>query len=350
MLIDASELLEHVAEKTKNNEILEAPEISVTNVVRPFILSSKKLCPRDGTKLRYINYVYDSNVLLEECKQCRALWVESNHILPLAKYLKSRPELATFGEDMDRKMRHSDIEEHGLVQAPFVLSRFPIPLGDTTQALAFPWIVLSLMALQSFIFFIETFFSANKQAFLELVALIPENLWQLDNWHTLITHQLFHADLFHLIGNLFTLWIFGDNVESRFGPKLFFAFYIVSGIVAGLGASIFSVDPSIPMIGASGAISAVLGSYMVLYPKEKVRVLFLNSILGITVWKYLVLWFVFQLLPFIFEISSKEVSDISFAAHVIGFIFGFVATMWLKETKLMAREANFFKNSYLEQK
>jgi membrane associated rhomboid family serine protease len=269
--------------------------------------------------------------------------------LPLAQYLKSRPELLDLGERMDRSARHQNIHQNIVSDPRILLSDFPVPLGDTTHTLAFPWIMLSLIGLQVILFLMEVFLTSNSQVFLLSVSLIPENIRKFEDLYTLITHQLFHADLFHLFGNIFTLWIFGDNVESRMGPRVFLAFYLISGALAGICAAIFAIDPLIPMIGASGAISAVLGSYMVLYPKEKIRILFLNSIWGVTVWKYLLFWITLQLLGFITEAVTREVSSVSFVAHVFGFIFGIAATLFLKKTKMLIREVHFYENTYFKQ-
>ncbi|MBP7774670.1 rhomboid family intramembrane serine protease, partial [Candidatus Woesebacteria bacterium] len=104
------------------------------------------------------------------------------------------------------------------------------------------------------------------------------------------------------------------------------------------------------MTAASGAITALMGSYIVLYPKEKMRILFLNSIWGVTAWKYLLFWLIVQLIGFIAENATGTIYMISSATHLIGFVFGVITTLVLKEKRVLIREANFYKNTYFDQK
>ncbi len=317
MLVDASELHEHVIETTKNDKIMPAPDVNAKDLIRPFPINSKRSCPRDGAPFRCVNYGYDSNVLLEQCPVCNVLWIENTHILPLARYLKSRPELINLGEDIRKRIEHQDIEEHGLAHYPIVITKSPILLGDTAEPLSFSWVVSSLIVLQIILYF---------------------------------SHVTVAANILHLLGNLFTLWIFGDNVESRYGSKLFVVFYCLSGIVSAGIATLIFPNANTLMTAASGAITALMGSYIVLYPKEKMRILFLNSIWGVTAWKYLLFWLIVQLIGFIAENATGTIYMISSATHLIGFVFGVITTLVLKEKRVLIREANFYKNTYFDQK
>ena len=317
MLIDASELHEHVIETTKNDKIIPAAEVYARDLIKPFPMKSKRSCPRDGTPFRCVNYGYVSNVLLEQCPTCNVLWIENKQILPLAQYLKSRPELINLGEDIRKRIEHQDIEEHGLTQYPIVITRSPVLLGDTAEPLAFSWMVTSLFVSQIILFF---------------------------------SHVPVAMNVIHLLGNLFTLWIFGDNVESRFGSKLFIVFYLLSGLISAGAVVLIAPDSNFIMTAASGAITALMGSYIVLYPKEKFRILFLNSIWGVTAWKYLLFWFILQFVGFIAENVTGTFYMISSAAHLMGFVFGIITTLVLKEKRVLIREANFYKNNYFDQK
>lgn len=349
MFIDGSELHEHVTVITKDTAVEPAKEVTARNLIRPFFLLSKKRCPRDKTKLRYINYGYDSNVLLEECSTCKGLWVENNQVLPLAAYLKSNPELINLGEKIDRNVRHQDLEKTVMSDPRIILTTVPIPVGDTTNRLLAPWIVLGLILLYISLYLLQIF-SFNRDSLFLAVGLIPHTIMNGENIYTLITYQLFHANLFHLLGNICSLWIFGDNIEFRFGHWSFLFFYILAGIVSGLVAALLAIDQNIVILGSSGAIAAVLGSYMVLYPKEKIRVLFINSIWAITVWKYLLFWILLQVLGYAAEALSREVSTVSFTAHVIGFVTGISVTVLLARTRFITKEAYIFKNPYFERK
>ena len=144
---------------------------------------------------------------------------------------------------------------------------------------------------------------------------------------TLITSQFLHGDWLHLLGNLLFLWIFGNNVEDRFGRIGFLGFYLVGGAVAGLTQVAIDPDSTIPTIGASGAIAATLGAYLVLFPRARITSLvflgFFYQLIDVPAVIVLVFWFLLQLLD---GIASLGVTDagggVAFFAHIGGFVFG----------------------------
>ncbi len=150
---------------------------------------------------------------------------------------------------------------------------------------------------------------------------------------TLITSMFLHAGIGHLFGNLWYLWIFGDNVEDKLGKAKYVLFYIASGIAATMAQ--YATDPIsvIPTIGASGAISGVLGAYLVFYPKVRVKVIGpMYSTFEIPAVAMIGFWFVMQ---FIFGTMSLfgATSSIAFWAHIGGFIFGAAAAYAYKSIK-----------------
>ena len=142
-------------------------------------------------------------------------------------------------------------------------------------------------------------------------------------WPTMVTSMFLHGSWLHLIGNLWFLWIFGNNVEDSMGHGRFLVFYLLTGLIAS-GAHIAS-DPAspIPMVGASGAISAIMGAYLVLYPKARVHTLFIIIILirvfPLPAWFFLLYWFLLQVAS-----SSLQVrgGGVAFWAHIGGFAGG----------------------------
>lgn len=146
-------------------------------------------------------------------------------------------------------------------------------------------------------------------------------------WHTVLTSMFMHGDWLHLIGNLWFLWLFGDNVEERLGHGGFVLFYVVCGVAAA-GAQL-AIDPSspVPMVGASGAISGVMGAYVVMFPHVPVRVLTV-LIVFITVVRVpaimmLGFWFLLQILGGLPQLGAAE-AGVAFWAHVGGFVAGLV--------------------------
>jgi membrane associated rhomboid family serine protease len=135
---------------------------------------------------------------------------------------------------------------------------------------------------------------------------------------TILTSMFLHGGFWHLVGNMWFLWIFGDNVEEALGPVRYFFFYFVVGIVGALAQVFAMPDSRVPMIGASGAIAGALGAYAVLYPRARVATLvmipLLWPVIQVRAWIFLGLWFVMQLLV--------PGSGVAWMAHVGGFLAG----------------------------
>ncbi len=158
------------------------------------------------------------------------------------------------------------------------------------------------------------------------------------NRGSLLTSMFLHGSWMHLIGNMWFLWIFGNNVEDSMGHGRFLLFYLLCGLVASL-AHVFS-DPSssVPVVGASGAISAIMGAYLVLYPRAKVRTLLVLLVfitfIEIPAWLYLVYWFLLQVAAWEFQ-GSQGAGGVAVWAHLGGFIVGFVLILLFKNPKLV---------------
>ena len=145
---------------------------------------------------------------------------------------------------------------------------------------------------------------------------------------TLITSMFMHGSIMHLFGNMLFLWIFGDNLEHSLGRGRYLIFYLVTGLIASLAhvisTFVFGDNPFIPSLGASGAISGVLGGYLVLHPKRSVRVIMLRMITTVPAVVAIGLWFVFQLISAFGVIGAGPQSGggVAFMAHIGGFIAG----------------------------
>ena len=143
---------------------------------------------------------------------------------------------------------------------------------------------------------------------------------------TLITSAFLHGGFGHLLGNMLYLWIFGDNLENRLGHLRYFVFYLLTGVLAGLAhvfsTSLFGQNLLIPSLGASGAISAVLGGYIVLFPTRSIRMWFILFSLRIPALIVVGLWFVFQVMNGLGSLGGEEAGGVAYAAHIGGFIAG----------------------------
>lgn len=207
-----------------------------------------------------------------------------------------------------------------------------IPLRDTVRAYRFPavnWLIISLNVL---VFSYEFIMRPGALArFVAAWGMVPANLELLQplTWIPLLTSIFLHSGWFHLLSNMWTLFIFGDNIEDRMGPARYLAFYLLGGITAGLLQAALMPGSTIPTIGASGAIAAVLGAYFFLYPTARVvtfiPLFFLPWLVEIPALVYLGFWFISQLfsgLASLAATSAANMGGIAWWAHIGGFIFG----------------------------
>jgi membrane associated rhomboid family serine protease len=156
--------------------------------------------------------------------------------------------------------------------------------------------------------------------------LIPEAPGPVPIQLTLLSSMFMHAGWLHLGGNMLFLWIFGDNVEHRAGPILFLAFYLVAGLVGSLAEILSSPASPVPSLGASGAISGVLGAYIVLYPANRVTAFIFRFLLQVPAWVVLGMWIALQLFNGLAVTdAAAEVGGVAYLAHVGGFATGLLA-------------------------
>lgn len=212
------------------------------------------------------------------------------------------------------------------------------PLRDTVRSRTFPVVNYGLIAVNVLIFLFEA--ALGQQGFinlLDMLGVVPAriSLTQPLNVFTLFTSMFLHGSWFHLISNMWTLYIFGDNVEDRMGSTRYLVFYLLAGIVSGLTHvvvtnTVYGVDSTlaqIPTVGASGAIAGVLGAYFILYPRARVITLvplfILPWFVEIPAFFYLGFWFFSQLSSGLLSLGSYGVfGGIAWWAHIGGFIVG----------------------------
>jgi membrane associated rhomboid family serine protease len=144
-------------------------------------------------------------------------------------------------------------------------------------------------------------------------------------WATLFTSMFLHGGWMHLGGNMLYLWIFGDNIEKLIGHVRFLLFYLVCGLAAGSTHIVFNAGSEVPTVGASGAISGVLGGYLVLFPRNRIRVLTRGGIVPVPAIFMLGFWIVIQVISGLGPAAvGAETGGVAYLAHIGGFIAGFV--------------------------
>ena len=205
------------------------------------------------------------------------------------------------------------------------------PIRDHNPSLRFPYITYGLIFINTFIFISYWPILGDPSKINPLFqnwALIPASINEGRAQLGLLTSIFFHGSFMHLFGNMLFLHIYGDNLEDKMGHFWFLIFYLCAGIFANFAQ--FAADPysSVPVIGASGAVAAVMGGYLLLFPKARIDFLFIFiiifKIIPIRAWIVLGFWFVLQLYNGLAVPAS--VSSIAYWAHIGGFIFGVIAT------------------------
>ena len=173
---------------------------------------------------------------------------------------------------------------------------------------------------------------------------LPNDLEKIDPYLTIITSMFMHGGWMHLIGNMLYMWIFADNIQDDLGKTKFIIFYLTAGAAAALTQVYLNVNSTVPMVGASGAISGVLGAYLIRYPRNKVLVLIplgiFTQLLKIPALFVLGFWFILQFVSS--AGSSSEGGGVAYGAHIGGFVFG-AAVMFFFGNFLIPKKA-FFKS------
>ncbi|MBN1379619.1 MAG: rhomboid family intramembrane serine protease [Gammaproteobacteria bacterium] len=224
-----------------------------------------------------------------------------------------------------------------------------IPLHDDNPTRTTPFITVTIIIACGLAFFWQLSLGEHQQAGVVAFGFIPAVFFDhtqlppalalIPAWTTILSSMFLHGGWMHLIGNMLYLWIFGNNVEDAMGHTRFILFYLLCGIVAAMAQALPNPESTVPMIGASGAISGVLGAYLLLYPRAKVLVMiplgFYITTMRLPAGAVLAFWFVFQILSTL--LSAGQEGGVAWGAHIGGFIAGILLIPLFKH-----RNAKFF--------
>jgi membrane associated rhomboid family serine protease len=210
-----------------------------------------------------------------------------------------------------------------------------LPLGDDREPGGPAALVtISLIAVNVLAFFLELSQPSGGalQSFIEAWGVVPREYSAgrdlapsipLPFWSTLLTSMFLHGGWAHLGGNMLFLWIFGDNIERRLGHARFLAFYLACGLAAGIAHILFNIHSGVPTVGASGAISGVMGGYLLLFPNNRVRVMTQGGITAVPAFVMLGLWILMQFVSQLGSITDTgETGGVAYLAHIGGFVAG----------------------------
>ena len=205
------------------------------------------------------------------------------------------------------------------------------PIGDTqVKGGSFPYFSYGFIGVNILIFLAQ-YTSGNL---LIQHATVPAEILNGEDYYTLFSSMFMHGSIMHLVGNMVFLWVFADNIEATVGNFNFLVFYLLGGLAASAAHIYFNASSTIPSLGASGAISAVLGAYLVMFPKSKIKTLVLYFFLQIPAFIFLGIWIIQQLYSGIGAISpGGEAGGVAWWAHIGGFVFGVIAGFFARSSK-----------------
>lgn len=200
-----------------------------------------------------------------------------------------------------------------------------IPLYDHNPTHRFPVLTVLLIAANVAVYFFWQS-AVGLEESVALAAFVPAELTHGGGgYRNLFTSMFMHGGIMHLVGNMWFLWIFGDNIENECGPFRFILFYLLCGVAATLAHTWSDPDSTVPLVGASGAISGVLGAYLVEHPKAAVRTLIpmgiFTRIVDVPAFMFLFIWIGMQVLSQTM-MSSAQGGGVAYLAHIAGFVAG----------------------------
>lgn len=217
-----------------------------------------------------------------------------------------------------------------------------IPLRDISRRPVHrPVITISIIAINVVVFLLEL---AGGEPFIQQWSVIPANIVAGQHWVTILTAMFMHGGWMHIIGNIVFLWAFGPEIEDAMGPLRYLAFYLLGGGIAFAAQVAAMSNSTVPNLGASGAIAAVMGAFLITYPRDRIRtLLLLGWFVTVTVLPAAVLigiWFLIQLFSQVGSVVEARSAGggVAYMAHVAGFIFGAITARLFEDRRRIAAQ------------
>jgi membrane associated rhomboid family serine protease len=201
-----------------------------------------------------------------------------------------------------------------------------IPLGDVDRRpLRFPLITALIIGANVLVFLLEL---AGGDAFINRWSLVPADIVAGRNWITIMTSMFMHAGLVHILGNMIFFWVFGPEIEDVMGAARYLVFYLLGGLAATFAQVVIDLTSTVPNLGASGAIAAVMGAFLITYPRDRIRtVLLFGWFARVTFVPAILLvgmWFLTQVFSQVGAMVEMQTGGVAYMAHIGGFVFGMV--------------------------
>ncbi|HEX9974774.1 MAG TPA: rhomboid family intramembrane serine protease [bacterium] len=222
-----------------------------------------------------------------------------------------------------------------------------IPLRDANPSRTTPLVTYVLILINALVFFYQLSLGKNVAVFFDFYGIIPAKYFYLGaeegvnffgRFFPFFTSQFLHGGFLHVIGNMWFLWVFGDNIEDHLGRFKFILFYLLCGVAAGLTHVYTNPSSQIPTVGASGAIAGVMGAYTLLFPRARVKTLipifYFIQIVDLPAFLFLGIWFVLQFFSGAISLAAGGATGgVAWWAHIGGFVVGIVLILILPKRK-----------------
>jgi len=206
------------------------------------------------------------------------------------------------------------------------------PIGDEDiRTASRPWVTWLLVGLNVLVFLYElTLGRTQLEQFFMTFGVVPAQVMQGKHLISLLTSMFMHGGWAHIFSNMLFLWVFGDNIEAVLGKLLYLGFYLVGGLVASAAHILFNLGADMPSLGASGAVAAVLGAYVVMFPRSQVKVLvvfgFIARVTRVAALFFVGIWFITQLFNSVASLgpATAQTGGVAYWAHIGGFVLGLI--------------------------
>ncbi|MBI2418644.1 MAG: rhomboid family intramembrane serine protease [Ignavibacteriales bacterium] len=312
-----------VTSLTSNQAILEKFK---NTGIQPYQPVSPGYCPDCNTSISSVDFI-QSGVPVLECEKCLGIWLQTVNIGSL---------IGAFNHgvlNVSAVYRKSDTTGVKQVEKSFLKS-FLGWIEDDIPVNRFPLVTVSLIVINIIVLILQLFLT--REDLLEL-AFVPKSFFNnpLYYWYMPLTSIFMHGGFGHILGNMIYLYLFGDNVEDRIGPVKYLGLYMFVGLISGLAFAFVNADSSIPLLGASGAISGIMGCSLVLYPKSKISfhrmIFFIPFVIRVSVWVYVGLWFVAQQ----FLGMALGLQGIAYLVHLVGIGSGAIIMFTMRQFDML---------------
>jgi membrane associated rhomboid family serine protease/Zn-finger nucleic acid-binding protein len=269
---------------------------------------TRRPCPRGHGQMLEHDLPAMIRTPVDRCAQCGGIWLDGEERRKLAKATTARGQ----GTLTERALKR------GAIWAMQVLR--PLPVEVENPARGTPWVVYGLLLLLLALFLGQELEQIDTYHY----ALVPGRTRHQGDWAGMFTYMFLHGGWWHLLGNAYFLYTFGDNIEDLFGRVRFAVFFAVAGVLAGLIHYWFATNTATPVVGASGAISGVLAAYLWAFPRQRLFQTVLFVQLEIPMWVYLFVWVGYHIVMALFATGAAE--EVAWFAHLGGFLVGIAVT------------------------